>query len=279
MGLLEELEQEAERQRQEEARLAALREQREQQWNDTLEPGMRALEAYLRQLTEKLAFLKKRIRVVFPLHGYGEVVAYIEPSFVIRSEPGRNAYELVLEMVGHVASDECPSIVADNITRVRTLTSVLQQHHLGGLSDVRKNPNGEVIAARVQAKGRIPMSLTVRADLDSGIARFHFHNLEGFGQSSRQFTPEQLDSEAFDALGRFLTREDARFAQESVPEDVRRQLQSKLARDQMRREWESRLARQLGEDEARVIQSLDPAARPSWLLGRLRLLSIRLFRR
>jgi hypothetical protein len=279
MGLLDELEREAERQRQEEARQAALREQRERAWADKLEPAMRALEAYLRQLTEKLAFIKKRIRVVFPLHGYGEVVAYVEPNFVIRSEPGKLSHEITVEMIGQVASEECPAIVADSMTRVRTLQSILQQVNLGGLSDTRKNPNGDVIAGRFQAKGKIPMALNVRADLESGVARFGFVNLEGFGQSSRQFTPEQLSAEMFDALGRFLTREDLRFAQESVSEDVRRQLQSKIARDQLRREWEGKLARQLGEDEARVVQSLDPAARPSWVLGKLRLMSVKLFGR
>lgn len=279
MGLLDELEQEAERQRQEDARLAALREQREQLWSERLEPAMRALDAYLRQLTEKLAFIKKRIRVVFPVHGYGEVIAYVDPTFVIRCDTGKAFYELVIEMVGHVASDECPSIVADNATRVRTLSSVLQQHNLGGLSDARKNPNGEVIAGRFQAKGKIPMVLTVRAEQETGIARFGFVNLEGFGNSSRQFSADQLDAAMFDALGRFLTREDTRFAQESLPDDVRKQLQSKIQRDQMRREWEGKLARQLGDDEAKVVQSLDPAARPGWLLGRMRLLSVKLFGR
>lgn len=279
MGLLDELEQEAERQRAEEARLAEQRAQREQLWTERLEPAMRALEAYLRQLTDKLAFIKKRIRVVFPVHGYGEVVAYVEPTFLIRSEPAKFTYELSVDMVGQVATDECPAIVADSINRVRTLSSVLQQHNLGGLSDARKNPNGEVIAGRFQAKGKIPMVLTVRADMESGIVRFGFVNLEGFGNSSRQFSAEQLDADLFDSLGRFLTREDTRFAQESLPDDLRKQLQSKIARDQLRREWEGKLARQLGDDEARVVQSLDPAARPGWLLGRLRLLSVKLFGR
>lgn len=279
MGLLDELEQEAERQRQEEARQLAMREQRGQVWAEVLDPAMRALEAYLRQLTEKLSFIKKRIRVVFNAHGYGEVVAYVEPNFVIRSEPGKLSYELVVEMVGQVASEECPSVVADTVARVRTISSVLQQYNLGGTSDVRKNANGDVISARFQAKGKIPMQLTVRADLESGMARFGFVNLEGFGQSSRQYAPEQLNAETFDALGRFLTREDNSFAQESLSDDVRRQLQSKIQRDQMRRDWENRLARQLADDEARVVQMLDPAARPSRLLGRLRMLSVKLFGR
>ena len=64
-----------------------------------------------------------------------------------------------------------------------------------------------------------------------------------------------------------------------MPDDVRRQLQAKIQRDQMRRDWEGKLSRQLGDDEAKVIDSLDPAARPSLLLGKLRLLSVKFFGR
>lgn len=279
MGLLDDLEKEAERQREEESRLASLREQRELIWQQQLEPATRALEAYLKRLTEQLSFLKKKLRAVLPIHGYGDVVTTIEPSFVLRSEGGKNFYEIVLEMVGQVVTDECPVVIADNLTRVRSLAGVLQQYNLGGMSDTRKNPNGDVISARFQARGKVPMMLTVRAELDSCSARFTFNNLEGFGQSTRNFTPEQLDDALFDSLGRFLTREDTRFAQESISDDMRKQLQTKLQRDEMRREWEHKLSRQLGEDEAKVVDSLDPAAKPGWLLGRLRLLSVKMFGR
>lgn len=279
MGLLDDLEKEAERQREEEARAQAERERREQVWEQTLQPGLLALEAYLKQLTEKLAFLKRKIRMGYPLHGYGEVVAQVEPNFVVRAETGRGSYEVVMEYVAHVISEDCPAIQADSVARVKTLLSILQQHGLGGINDARKNPNGDVVAARFQARGKIPIVLSAHGSIDTGIARISFTNLEGFGQSTRNFTPEQLNSQLFDALGRFITREETHFAQEAVADDVRKSLQMKLQRDQLRRDWEGKLSRQLAEDEAKVIESLDPATKPSWLLGRLRLLSVRLFGR
>lgn len=269
MGLLDDLEREAERLREEESRRAGQQVEREQVWKDRLEPSMRQLESYLRRLAEHLKLLKKRIRIAYPVSGYGDVVAYVDPAFVIHSESNPRSVEIVVEMVGLVASEECPLVVADSPTRAKTLASVLQQHHLGGMSDARKNPNGEVIAARFQARGKIPMKLTLSADQDSGLARFAFSNLEGFGQSARQFQPDQLDEQLFDALGRFLTREETGFAQENVGENVRRELQTRLQRDHAKREWETKLGRQIAEDEAKVLKSLDPALRPG-LLGGLR---------
>jgi len=279
MGLLDDLEKEAERRREEDARSASERERREQVWNEALRPAMQRLEAYLRRLTENLAYLKKRTRQVFALHGYGDVVAQVEPNYIIHSEPAKNNYTITVEFIALVQTDECPAVMAEGIARVKSLQTLLQQHGLTGMNDPRKTPNGDIVAARFQARGKIPMSMTVHADLDSGVARFAFTNLEGFGHSTRSFHAEQLDDQLFDALGRFLAREETRFAQESLPDEMRRQLQSKLQRDQLRREWEHKLSRQLADDEAKVVGSLDPANRPGWLLGRLRLLSVRLFGR
>jgi hypothetical protein len=270
MGLLDELEQEAERQRAEQARLAADREARQAHWDERLLPAMRALDDYLQRLTRNLAFLKKRLRTTYPLPGYGDVVATIEPDFVLQSAPTSSSYEITLEGLATVASDACPQVVCDNPNRVRSVSTALQQHNLAGISDARKNANGEVQSATFRARGRIPLRISAQADIDSGQLRMTFHNFEGLGSSSRTLRAEDLNEKTFDALGRFITREETRFAQEDVADDVRRQLQSRLQRDQIKRQWENKLSRQLDQDEAQVIASLDGSLRPGGLFGRLK---------
>ncbi|GIX35903.1 MAG: hypothetical protein KatS3mg126_1682 [Lysobacteraceae bacterium] len=267
MGLLDDLEKEAERLREEEARKAQEAARLEEVWKARIEPAMAELETYLKRLSDHLKVLGRRMRATFEVPGYGPVVAYIEPPFVIHGQSAPRQIELQVEMVGQVASEECPLVVAETMTRARALASALQQHGLGGMFDARKNANGDVTAAKFRARGKIPMRLVVSADRSTCTVRFGFHNMEGFGPSSRQFSAEQFGEELFDALGRFLTREDSGFARENIPEDVRRQLQSKVQRDQALREWEARLAEQLAADEARVLRSLDRFLRPSWLDG------------
>ncbi len=276
MGLLDELEKEAESKRAEEAQAAELRQAREQVWESQLLPAMKALEIYLRRFAEHLAVLKKRPRLVHPLPGYGDVVAYLEPSLAVQAAPAASSFEIVVDATASVASDECPRVVCDGVARCRSVSAVLQQHRLSGVSDARKDANGELRGATFQARGRIPLRLTVHADCDSGQARMQFDNHEGFAHSSRSFRADQMNEALFDDLARFLLREQPTFGQEAVGADVRRQLQSRIQRDQMKREWEHRLARQLADDEAEVVARLDPAARPGGLVGRLRMLSRRL---
>src|SRR5690606_15662938 len=151
------------------------------------------------------------------------------------------------------------------------INGVLQQHRLSGMQDTAKNANGDVTAARFQARGRIPLSLHVLASRDSGQVRMQFANFEDFGNIARSFTPEQMTEALFEQVGRYLTREENSFARENVGDDVRKQLQSQVQRDQTKREWEQHLSRQLAEDEVRVLSLMSYGASPGALLGRLRL--------
>ncbi|MGQ0802142.1 MAG: hypothetical protein ACT4NL_18755 [Pseudomarimonas sp.] len=280
MGLLDELEEEAQRRRAEEEQRRTELSAREAQWNERIEPAMRELERYLTQLTEQLTYLKKSARVVYNVVGYGDVVAYVEPVYtLVGRAPNKTSYEIALSFSAIIASDECPLLQGETGTRLKSLISVLQQLRISGLSDVRKNPNGEIIAARIQAKGKIPLALTASADQESGAIRLLFTNFEGLGQSSRNFRVEQLDTAFCDALGRFIARDELNFAQEAVDEDLRRLLKTRLQRDSIKREWETKLSRQLAADESKALDSLDPSLRPGSLVGRIKLFSKRLIGR
>lgn len=279
MGLLDELEQEAERRRQEEARIEAEREARDALWRENLRPSMAALAAYLKKLTDNLTFLKRGTRLVYPIAGYGDLVATLEPVWTLRDQPGKTQHEITIECFAVVNSEESPNIEAEGLGRVRALTSLFQAHRIGGPQDARKNANGDVIAARFQARGKIPLKAVISADRDGGVARMQFVNYEGMNTTTRTFAPEAMTEEMFDALGRFIAHEDMNFAREKVDDDVRKHLQTQIQRAQLKREWENKLARQLADDEAKVLSYMGAGATPGSMLGRLRLAARRIIGR
>jgi hypothetical protein len=277
MSLLDELEQQAQREREEQGRASAEHEARERYWSQQLLPAMQALDAYLQRLTANLAFLKRRVRSPYPVPGYGDVLADIEPTFSLASSPAKSSYDITLEGVAVVATDACPVVECDSQSRVRSVLAVLQQHKLGGMTEIRRSPDGgDPQAARFQAKGRIPLLLQVHADVESGQARMSFENFEGFTHNTRSFNAEQLDTDLFDALGRYIMREQASFAQEVLDEDVRRRLQARLRRDRLKRQLEQKLQRQFAGDEQELQETLDPALRPGGFMSRLKAFSQRL---
>lgn len=273
MGLLDELEQEAERRRQEDAQAEADREARDALWREKLCPAMVELSAYLKKLTDNLSFLKRSTRLVFPLPGYGDLVAMLEPAYAMRDEAGKNLHEITIECFATVATEESANVEAEGLGRVRALTNLFQTHRIGGPAEARKNANGDVMAARFQARGKVPLKVTITADKDTCITRMQFVNYEGLGTTTRTFAPEGMTEEMFDALGRFIAHEDMNFAREKVDDDVRRNLQTQIQRGKLKREWENKLSRLLAEDEAKVLSYMGAGSTPGSMLGRLRLVA------
>lgn len=251
MGILDELKQEAERRRTGEH--AVLQDEpKEGLWTERLGPKVQDLYEFLKQLATHLNELKKRIRVIYSLPGYGDVVAQVEPPYSIRATPGSDNVEIVFDCFAQVVSEECQVLETEGLVRTQAVNQVFTKHRLSGLQESRKNPNGEVVAGRFQARGRVPLTLTIEAGQTLGIARITLTNFYGFATTIRNFRHPQLTAELFDSLGRYITHEDASFGRESVDEDVRRTLAAKVQREQAKRRIEQDLAEQAVEDEERV---------------------------
>ncbi|MCX7556665.1 hypothetical protein OS187_07490 [Xanthomonadaceae bacterium JHOS43] len=269
MGLLDELEQEAARLRGAGDQDVAAQQAREAAWREKLQPAAVRLGEFLTRFASSLTAAQRRIRMVHPIAGYGDVVSFGEAPFECRVTPGQIQHEIEFSFVAQVAPEESTLVIADTPGRVRLISGLLQNHHLSGLHDVVKNANGEVVSGRFQARGRIPVKVHVIASQESGHLKMSLGNVEAFGVAQRTFVPEALNEDTFDALGRYLLRETTSFSREKVGADIRRQLQTQIQRDQVRREWEARLAVQLREDETRVVSLMSPTASPVAFLGRM----------
>lgn len=275
MGLLDELEQEAARLRGQTPADEEQRAAREQVWREQLQPAAERLGQYLTQLASRMEEAKRRIRFVYKVAGYGDVVAYAEAPFQCRTTPGPAQCEVEFAMVAQVAGAECPEVVAETPGKVRLIQGLLQQHHLSGLFGEVKNANGEIVSGRFQARGRVPVSLRALASAESGQIKLTFANVEGFGGMSRSFAPDAVNEEWFDTLGRYLMRDSQSFGREAVADDLRQQLRTKVLHEQKKRELEEHLARQLLEDEGAAIAAMAATASPLALLGRIRRLFAR----
>lgn len=214
MGLLEQLELEAEQLRRAALDPARERRLRTEAWHDRLLPAMRRLESHLGELVADLSLRRPTARMVATLRGYGEVVAYLDHDYLLRATPAAEAHALALDYSATVATDECPLVLAEGVAAVTAVASALWKQRLYGVIEAAKNAAGEATSARFQARGRILLGVHVEADLASGRARLTLSNLEGFGQTHRWLQPEQLTPALFETLGRFIARRDASFGSE-----------------------------------------------------------------
>lgn len=278
MGLLDELEREAAR-RGGDAGEDATRLAREAEWKEGLQPAAIRFGEYLTRFAKSLTAAQRRIRLAFPIAGYGDVVAFGEAPFDCRVTPGAVQHEIELSFGAQVSPGDSTLVIADTASKVRFIAGMLQNHHLSGLHDVTKSASGEVVSGRFQARGRIPVRLSALASQESGSLKMTITNVENFGAMQFTYAAEALTDETFDAIGRYLLREVATLSREKLDANTRRQLQSQIQRDQIRREWEAKLSAQLPVDEARVISLMAPTASPRAFVTRMGTFLGRMLRR
>jgi hypothetical protein len=252
VGLLDELEQEAQRRKASVGDVEKRKAEREEIFHTQIEPGLSALYEYLQKLTASLKVLKPKKQQRYMLAGYGEVVGYLDHDYDLKVSSQTGAREIKLAFPCVVASDECPSVEIQGATKIKAVAGAFQRFHFGGLNDPRKDSSGEIVSARFNAKGKITLSATFSGDIESAAVRMTFANFEGLGSVTKTVTGAQLNDELFDDIGRFLTREPNSLLQEVLPDSYRNQLKTKVQQDQIKRRWETKINEQQQTELARI---------------------------
>lgn len=244
VGLLDELEQEAQRRKASSGDAAKRKAEREEVYRTQIEPGMGALYEYLQKLTANLKILTPKKPLRYQLGGYGEIVGYIEHDYELLVSTQPASREVKLQFHCAVASDECPTIEVQGATKIKAVAGAFQRYHLGGLFDPKKDASGEIVSARFNAKGRLTLLALFAGDAETAVVRMTFTNFEGLGTVTKTVTGGQLDEALFDDIGRFLTREPNTLLNETLSDSYRMQLRTKVQQDQIKRRWETKINEQ-----------------------------------
>lgn len=243
MGLLDELEQEAQRRKAGADDVERLKQERDAAYRTQLEPGMVALYDYLSKLTQNLAFIKPRKTFSHTVAGYGTVVFVVEHEYDLKMSSQPAAKEIRLSFPCLVVTEECPSVEVLGTSRIKTVAGAFQRFHLGGVTPTKKDPSGDVVAATFRARGRAVMSAQFNADAESGLLRMVFVNFDQLGgQLTKTATGEQFTEPMYDEIGRFVAREPNSLFREALPDDYRKQLRTKVQQEEMKRRWETQMA-------------------------------------
>jgi hypothetical protein len=244
VGLLDELEQEAQKLRASADDAEKRKAEREEIFRTQLDPAMVALYEYLSKLVASLKVLQPKKALRYALNGYGDIVGYVEHEYDLKVSQQPGSKEITLSFPCAIASDECPTVEVQGGSKVRTVAGAFQRFHLGGLMEPKKDAGGEVISARFNAKGRITLAATFSADADSALVKMSFVNFDALGTATKNVVPAQVNEALFDDIGRYLTREPSNLFQEALSDSYRNQLRTKVQQDQIKRRWESKISAQ-----------------------------------
>lgn len=250
MGLLDELENEAQKRKSGDDEAVVRKAAREAAYRTTLEPAMIALHAYLGELVAKLKLVQPKIAIRHAVPGYGDVVGYVEHEYDLKEARLPSSREVTLSFNCTVASSECPNVQVEGAVRVRTLAALFQRYRLGAPLAPSKDTSGEISAATFKAKGRISMVANFMADAASGQLRLSFTNFDDLSTAVKMVGPEQVGESLYEEIARYLTRESSDLMREVLPEDYRSQLRAHVHTQEVTRRWEALIVARQQEDLA-----------------------------
>ena len=248
MGLLDELEQEAQKMKASANEAEQRKAEREEVFRTQLEPGMTALHTYLLKLSASLKVLQPKKQVKYALNGYGEIVAYAEHEYELKVNQQPGSREITFGYPCAIANDECPTVEVQGASKVRTVAAAFQRFHLGGVLEPKKDASGEVVSAKFKAKGRIVQTAVFSADADSAVIKVTLTNFDALSTASKNFPASQFNDALFDDIGRYLTHEPNGLFREDLPDSYRNQLRTKVQQEQIKRRWESKISAQQQTD-------------------------------
>jgi hypothetical protein len=242
VGLLDDLEQEAQRRKAGVDDQERAKQEREAAYRTQLEPGMAGLYEYLSKLTQNLGFIKPRKTFRYALAGYGDLVLLVEHDYDLKLTSQPASKEIRLSFPCSIVTEECPNVEVTGATKVKTVAGAFQRHHIGGVTVTKKDPNGEVIAATVRARGKIVLAAVFTADADSGQLRMQYSNFDQLGgQQTKTVAAEQFNEALYDEIGRYVAREPNNLFREALPDDYRKQLRTKVQQEELKRRWEAQM--------------------------------------
>lgn len=224
MSFLERLKREADQQRLQAEQVAREREALETRYRTQIEPRMKALTQYLEGLAATLLEVRPAFVVQMPIQGYGELCTVPFFDYKVEHERRHRSFLVTMTWSLRVDPERTPAVRADNVTRVRTLTSLFRQYHLGGIKEEKRTPQGELSAATFHARGYIKARLQAQISAEDPVLRMVLDNASWLGSSRKQVPWERIDDALFDRIARFVVREDDSLFSEELPEELKQKL-------------------------------------------------------
>lgn len=252
MGLLDELEQEAQKRREgEEGELKRKREL----FQEVTVPAIENLYSYLQRLAKTLNFLKSERRATYNISGYGAVVCRINADMAVQAQMPMYSREVKLTVTGIIDTSACPVVQIDGASRVEAMQDVFRRAGFDAMQKAEKDERGAIVSARFQAVGKIQMVAMFFVDMQSDTVRMEFTNFDALMTRKHSVTVAALNDEFLDTLGKYLAHQQNYLARETVSDENREAWRAKLQQEQQRRQWEQKIADVQAAEEAKLRSS------------------------
>lgn len=257
MGLLDDLEQEAQKKREEKEGVLA---RRRDFFKTTTIPAMEGLYDYLSRLSKSLNFLKSERRTKFKVLGYGDVTVRIENDMTLQAQMPMYAREIKLTVTGIIDTAACPQIKIEGAGKVEALAENFRRVGFEGMQKMERDEKGNVLSAIFQPWGKVQMSAIFATDMNSEVLRMEFMNFDSLGIRRETVAVASLNDDLFDEIGKYIALQQNYVVRETISDDMREAWRRGLQTENQKREVEQKIAVQQVKEMERLEQQKKPGS-------------------
>ena len=249
MGILDDLEQQAQKER--DSKEEVLKQKREFFKTTTL-PVMENLYDYLTRLTKSLNFLKAPRNGRYTITGYGDVITRCDNDMNVQAQMPMYGRTFTLTCTGLVDAGQSPTIMVEGASRIEAMIELFRRYGFEAMERAEKNEKGDLTKANFRAWGKVPMTATFVAEMQSDLLKMEFTNFDSFGTRKQSVRISELNDEFFDSIGKYIALQQNYILREAISDENREAWRSKLQQEQTRREWEQKISDAQKAEEERL---------------------------
>lgn len=236
MGYLDELKVQAE-QREVLDRAAKKRtEQLEAIYQEKILPKLEQVFTYLSEVTSHLNQLDMGIKVDYKLGDLVHLEGLQQKNYAVRADSSNQMKEVTLT-IDCVDEGSFESSVDGKIT-VEKWTRYLQEHHLKYHTKLQLDERKSVNGALFVIERFIPVTFKFTADIENSNINLSMHNFDDLGVRQVQFSPDSINEDTMDKLGKYIARKSKSFFDLEISDSERQRLRAKVLYEQQQREME-----------------------------------------
>ena len=236
MGILDDLKQQANRQRHGEAEDRARRAELDEYYEKQILPAMEALYGYLFELTEQLNYLKTDISYSYTVENLGMLENLQQTDYRVSVDSRRNMKKLILSFSCKGEGREHATIEGNKA--IDTYSEYLRTSRLtfDHVKIHSNTPAGQI--AEFSVDNEVPVIFAFMANIEKARIDLLVTNFDRIASYRLQLKPEQIDAELLDRLGRYILRERSDFLELDITDEAREQIRKQVRESQLHRERE-----------------------------------------
>jgi hypothetical protein len=198
MSILETLKRQAQAIRNQQDKLSDRPQSLEDFTRATVVDALKRLHDYLHELLEQVSVVSPDVVVEFPLMSIHTMTGLRQGGYDLVYECRPNSEVVILRF--SLQNDEDYEIALDDEESAGEMLDELNRHGLMSSLSERQG------AGNITVQGYVPVSLEFDADFATHTISFTSTNFSQLGSESLSITPEQVDEEFLDGLGKYLLR-------------------------------------------------------------------------